>query len=170
MQRCKRPLANQRSGLVQAVALLTNWMPCHHVRNKCTPFDSRSEGFWQAQDASQLWPDSFDDLNCLRFRSALFRPSGVFGPVLSPPCHLQRGRPGAHIALQGRPSDRRFAPQRFRTIILIAHSYIFNFFLYSALLQPKSFARAGEGQPSFAIRSASALVALLGIRFLHWLQ
>lgn len=102
-------------------------------------------GFWQAQDASQLRPDSLDDLNCLRFRSALFRPAGVFGPVLNPPCHLHRGRPGAHIALQGQPSERRFAPQRLRTKILMAHSYIFNFFLYSALLTPKSFARAGEG-------------------------
>ena len=99
----------------------------------------------QSQDALELEPESFDDLNCLRFRRAFLRPSGVFGPVLSPPCHLQRGRPGAHIALQGRPSERRFAPQRLRTKILMAHSYIFNLFLYSALLQPKSFARAGEG-------------------------
>ena len=52
--------------------------------------------------------------NCLRFASARFRPSGVLGPVLSPPCILHRPFLGrsrflSHTAgaLQGRPGRVR---------------------------------------------------------------
>jgi hypothetical protein len=40
---------------------------------------------------------------CRRFASAFCRPASVRGPVLRPPCHLQRFRPGILIVWQGVP-------------------------------------------------------------------
>lgn len=96
-----------------------------------------------------------------RFSRARTLPAAVRGPVLRPPCHLQRVLPGSLRAWQGLPSRRRRAPHERRSRMCIAHSQSRLWRRKSASDHPNLFARAREGGPSRAIRIAVFIWILL---------
>lgn len=103
---------------------------------------------------------------CLKFARALARPTAVFGPVLRPPCHLQRALPGSLSARQGFPSRRRRAPQKRRSRTRKARPHASWRCRSSAKVQPNLFARARVGSASRTLCKAACISALLVIAIL----
>ena len=101
--------------------------------------------------------------NCRRLASERALPSNVLGPVLRPPCHLQRLFPGSLRAWHGFPSRRRRAPQGLRSSTRSAHSQSRPRRRNSVCVHPNLFMRARVGAPACVMYRAFFNWALLVI-------